>query len=157
MRNKAFKFSPFWFRILMNFYPPYFFGRVKIQYVSKDFQEIKVRIRASIFNKNLSGTMFGGTLFSAADPFYPLMYWQNFAHQYNQKVSVWLKSAEIQYKRPATGSIYLHFKITQEDILEAKKALDEVGKFNKLHEVLLLNEKQELCARVNLVSYVGLS
>lgn len=140
----------------MNFYPPYFFGRVRIQYVSEDFQEIRVRIKASIFNKNLSGTMFGGTLFSAADPFYPLMYWQNFAHQFNQKVSVWLKSAEIHYKQPATGNIYLHFKISQEDVLEAKEALEAYGKFNKSHEVLLLNSKQELCAKVNLVSYVGL-
>lgn len=155
--KKAFKISAFLFKWSMRLYPPFFFMRIKVKEVSKDFKYIKVEIAKSIFNKNLSGTMFGGTLFAASDPFFALMYWQNFAHQYNMKVRVWLKSAEIKYKKPAIGKIYIDFKLTQEDVEQAKKDLAEFGKHNKTHQVELKNKKNEVCAVVDLVTYVGKS
>ena len=148
--------SPFLFKLMMGLYPPFFFGRVRVKEVSADFMHIKVCVKRSILNNNLSGTMFGGTLFSSADPFYALMYWQVFAHRYNRKVKVCLKSAEIKYKRPAIGNIYLHFDLSEEHILQAKEDLDTKGKHNQSHEVLLKNEKGEVCAVVNAVTYVGL-
>ncbi len=142
---------------MMNLYPPFLFGRVRIKHVSTDFQTIKVKIKKSLLNKNLSGTLFGGTMFSAADPFYALMYWQNFAHQYNMKVRVWLKSAEIKYKKPADEDMFLTFNITQNDVEEAKLALADIGKHNKEHHVELKNKEGEICATVRLVTYVGLA
>ena len=141
---------------MMSLYPPFLFARVRLEEVSPDFMFVKVRVKRSFLNNNLSGTMFGGTLFSAADPFYALMYWQVFAHRYDQKVKVWLKSAEIKYKRPAIGNIYLEFKLSEEDILVAKADLDTKGKHNQTHEVLLKNSKGEVCAVVHSVTYVGL-
>jgi acyl-coenzyme A thioesterase PaaI-like protein len=147
---------PSWiFKLMMNLYPPFLFGRVRIQKVSKDYKNVEVCIKKSLLNKNLSGTLFGGTLFSAADPFYALMYWQNFAHQFNWKVRVWLKSAEIKYKKPAVGNMYLQFILSQEAIEAAKADLEIQGKHNQNHEVLIKNKAGEVCAVVNLVTYVG--
>lgn len=95
-------------------------------------------------------------MFSAADPFYALMYWQNFAHQYKQKVRVWLKAADIKYKRPANKDMYLDFKLTQADIEQAKHALETLGKFNKEHEVELRDKQGNVYASVRLIVYVGL-
>ena len=147
---KGNKVSPFIFKWMMNFYPPFLFGRVRVKSVSADFKQVKVKINKSIFNKNLSGTLFGGTMF------YALMYWQNFAHQYDMKVRVWLKSAEIKYKKPADEDMFLDFKITQEDIEEAMDSLQKRGKHNKEHHVELKNKKGEVCATVSLVTYVGM-
>lgn len=141
---------------MMNFYPPFLFGRVRVKKVAKDFKFVQVRVKKSLLNKNLSGSMFGGTMFSAADPFYALMYWQNFAHQYDQKVRVWLKSAEIKYKRPAIKDMYLDFSISQEDVLEVKKGLEKHGKHNKEHLVFLKDKLGNTYAEVKLVVYVGL-
>lgn len=142
---------------MMGLYPPFLFGRVRVKEVSDDFMYIKVCAKRSLLNNNLSGTMFGGTLFSAADPFFALMYWQVFAHRYDRKVKVWLKSAEIKYKKPAIGNITLEFRLTEEDILKAKQDLENKGKHNQTHEVFLKNVKGEVCAVVNAVTYVGLS
>lgn len=150
------KVSPFIFKLMMNLYPPFLFGRVSVREVSSDFKYLRVRVKKSLLNKNLSGTLFGGTMFSAADPFYALMYWQCFAHQFDMKVRVWLKSAEIQYRKPADEDMFLDFSITQEDLKEAKIQLEERGKHNKEHEVLLKNRKGEICAVVRLVTYVGM-
>lgn len=142
--------------MMMNFYPPFLFGRVRVKYVSDDFKQVKVRVKSSLLNTNLSRTMFGGTMFSAADPFYALMYWQNFAHQYQQKVRVWLKSAEIKYKKPAVGDMYLDFKISQEDVERVKLGLETKGKHNETHVVHLTDDQGDVCATVELVTYIGL-
>ena len=150
------KVSPFVFKWMMNLYPPFLFGRIRVKYVSDDFQHIQVIVRKSLFNKNLSRSVFGGTMFAAADPFYALMYWQNFAHQFKQKVKVWLKSAEIQYRKPAMTDLTLDFRITQADVEEAKQAIESKGKYTKIHEVELIDKEGKVSALVKLEPYVGL-
>lgn len=148
--------SPFWFKVAMNLYPPYLFSRTKLLYVSEDFKQMKIKIKKSLLNRNLSGTIFGGTMFSASDPFFALMYWQNFAKQYDMNVQVWLKSAKIKYIKPATKDIYIDFELKQEEIEAAKKDIAEKGKHNKEHIVELKNKQGELYAIVNINTYVGL-
>ena len=144
------------FKFFMNLYPPLLANRVKIKYVSKDFKELKLVVKKSLFNKNLAGTIFGGTIFSAADPFHAVMYWQIFAHEYNMNVRVWLKSADISYKRPSETNLYYHFKITDADIAKAKNALDERGRYFVTHTIDAKNKVGEICATINLTTYIGL-
>ena len=140
----------------MNLYPPLLANRVRIKYVSKDFKELKLVVKKSIFNRNLAGTIFGGTIFSAADPFHAVMYWQIFAHQYNMNVRVWLKAADISYKRPSESNLYYHFIISDEDVAKAKKALDERGRYFVTHTINATNKQDEICAVINLTTYIGL-
>ena len=70
--------------------------------------EVKVRIRHSIINKNFHRTIFGGTIFSAIDPYFPIMYWQIFSHK-KLPIEVWIKKAEISYKNPAETDLHLIF------------------------------------------------
>lgn len=149
------KISPRNAKILLNLYPPFIFNRIKIQSISKDFTEVKVKIKKSIWNKNMAGTIFGGTLFSAADPFIAVMYWQIFSIRFNKKIIVWLKSAEIVYKKPADTDMFLYFKIDEEEILLAKKDLEEKGKHVSEYFVDLKNKQDEVCAIVKLNSYLG--
>ena len=140
---------------LLRFYPPFFFGRIVVQNVSKDFTEVSVSVKKSLLNLNIAKTIFGGTMFSAADPFIAIMFWQIFKTRFNQNIIVWLKSAEIIYKKPASTKLSLQFKITEKEIQEAKRVLDEKGKFVAEHQVELKNTKGEVCAIVNLKSYLG--
>lgn len=150
------KLSPSKFKFGMNLYPAFVFGRIRIKEVSKDFQKIKVIIKKSLLNINGSGTMFGGTLFAAADPFYALMYWQIFGNRFNKDVQVWTKSASIQFKKPVVGKVFLEFNISDLDIEEAKLAVEQEGRFNKKHIVEIKNTEGELCAFVELVTYIGI-
>lgn len=140
---------------ILNFYPPFIFNRIRIQSISEDFTDVKVKIKKSIWNKNLAGTIFGGTLFSAADPFIAVMYWQIFSIRFDKKIIVWLKSAEIQYKIPSNSDMTLHFKIEEEEIQLAKKDLEEIGKHVSTYKVDIINTHGEICAVVKLNSYLG--
>jgi hypothetical protein len=81
------------------------------------------------------------------------MYYHIFANK-NRKLIIWLKSAEIQYLRPADSSLKLHFKITEEDILLAEKTLDEKSKFEIWHTVEAINKKGIVCARAKMQVYL---
>lgn len=152
MRKKITPTNAKW---LLKFYPPFFFNRITILAVSDDFTEVNVKVKKSLMNMNMAKTIFGGTMFSAADPFIAIMFWQIFAIRFNQEIIVWLKSAEIIYKKPATTSLFLNFKIYEEEILEAKNVLETKGKFVAEHQVELKNTKGEVCAIVKLKSYLG--
>lgn len=152
MRKKITPTNAKW---LLKFYPPFFFNRISILDVSPDFTAVNVKVKKSLMNMNMAKTIFGGTMFSAADPFIAIMFWQIFAIRYNQNIVVWLKSAEIIYKKPATTHLFINFKISEAEILNAKEVIETKGKFVAEHQVELKNTKGEVCAIVNLKSYLG--
>ena len=106
-------------QFVLNIFPPLLFNRIVLKEISDDFMQMRVVIRRALFNINCHKTIFGGTIFSACDPYFPTMYYHIFAKK-NRKLIIWLKSAEIQYLRPADTSLKLHFIITKDDILLAE-------------------------------------
>ena len=140
-------------QFVLNIFPPLLFNRIVLKEISDDFMQMRVVIRRALFNINFHKTIFGGTIFSACDPYFPTMYYHIFAKK-NRKLIIWLKSAEIQYLRPADTSLKLHFIITKEDIALAEKALDEIGKFEIWHTVEAINKKGIVCARAKILVYL---
>lgn len=137
----------------MNLYPPLLINRIVIKRISKDYREVDVVIKKSLLNRNLQGTIFGGTIFSAADPFYALMYWQNF-NLSGIKCEAWLKSAEIDYLKPGKTSLLAQFRLSEEDIREAGEAIQNNHKFEKWHEVNLIDRSGEVVAKVKTLVYL---
>ena len=58
---------------LMNFWLPFFFNRIKIVYVSNDFKKVDVLLKHTFWNRNPNKSLWGGAIFSAVDPFYPII------------------------------------------------------------------------------------
>ena len=137
----------------MNIFPPLFFNRIILKHVSEDYTFMKVKIRRSILNMNFHRSIFGGTIFSAFDPYFPTMYYNIFA-QKNRKLEIWMKSANMKYKRPATTHLFLEFKIKKEDIELAEKELNEKGKHEKWHKVEAINKKGTVCAEAEMLVYL---
>ena len=140
-------------QFVLNIFPPLLFNRIVLKEISDDFMQMRVVIRRALFNINFHKTIFGGTIFSACDPYFPTMYYHIFAKK-NRKLIIWLKSAEIQYLRPADTSLKLHFIITKEDILLAEKTLDEKGKFEIWHDVEAVSKKGIVCAKAKMLVYL---
>lgn len=142
--------SSFTGKLIMNLYPPLLFNRVITKRISVDFKEVDVVIKKSWLNKNLQGSIFGGTLFSAADPFYAMMYWNIFAHR-KVKMEAWVRYVEGNYIKPSSSNMNLQFRISDEDILEAEQCVEKEGKFKKMHTVELKDEKNEVCVVFNIL------
>ena len=140
-------------QFVLNIFPPLLFNRIVLKEISDDFMQMRVVIRRALFNINFHKTIFGGTIFSACDPYFPTMYYHIFAKK-NRKLIIWLKSAEIQYLRPADTSLKLHFIITKEDVLLAEKTLDEKGKFEIWHDVEAISKKGIVCAKAKMLVYL---
>ena len=143
----------FLLKTVLNLFPPLLFNRIVLKEVSDDFLEMRVVLRRALFNMNFHKTIFGGSIFSACDPYFPTMYYHIFENK-GRKLIVWLKSAEIQYLKPADSSLKLHFNITEEDILLAEKTLDEKSKFEIWHTVEAINKKGIVCARAKMQVYL---
>ena len=135
----------------MRLYPPLFFQRIWVQKFHPGFTGVDVKINKSFFNKNYNDSIFGGTIFAGADPFYALLFDQVMQRR-GFKVRVWLKSAQIQYLKPGKTNLYFKINITEQDIAEAEETLNTVGKFVKSFPIEMYNKEGELC--VSLVNEV---
>jgi acyl-coenzyme A thioesterase PaaI-like protein len=134
-------------KFLMNLYPPMLVNRISVKRISADYKMVEVHVKKSILNRNIQKTIFGGTIFSAADPFHALMYWQIFRKK-GVLCDVWLKRAEIQYLKPANSDLRLLFEITDDHIEQVNLQFKEKGKAEIVHETAILNNKKEIVAFV---------
>ncbi len=138
---------------LLRLFPPLFFNRVWVKKFGKDFRNCEITVYKSLLNRNLNGTIFGGTIFSSADPIYAVMYWQIFARE-NIKVQTWLKSAKIDYLKPGNTNLYLSFYLSEQEVDEAFEAIRTVGKFVKTHRIEIKNKHGEICVIAHTEVYI---
>ena len=96
--------SPRKLRWYLNGYPPLFWHRAKLLEVDPDMRWAKVRLKRSLWNRNLNGSAFGGAIYTAADPWFPILYWQALARE-GIAVQGWLKAATVDYKKPARSHL----------------------------------------------------
>lgn len=130
----------------MCLYPPLFFQRIWVTKFHPNFRGVDVKISNSFLNRNYNGSIFGGTIYAATDPFFALLFDQLLQRR-GFKVRVWLKSGSIQYLKPGSTSLYFTIIITDEMIAEAESTIKENGKFIKTYPIELYNKKGELCAK----------
>src|SRR4051812_27308465 len=89
---------------ILRFYPPLFFQRIWVVNIERDFTGLQIKISKSILNRNYNRSIFGGTIFSAADVCYPVLFHQLLSHK-GYKVAVWSRSAQINFLKKSTGKI----------------------------------------------------
>ena len=132
---------------------PFFFQRVWVKKFEKNFRGVEVKIAKSIINGNYNKSIFGGTIFSATDPFYAVLFDQVLQRK-GYKIRVWLKSASINYLKPGRTNLYFKVNLSDADIAEAEEALLKVGKFVKSFPMEITHKNAELCATVQNEVYI---
>lgn len=128
-------------------YPPLLFQRIWVKKFHRGFRGVDVKINKSIFNRNYNGSIFGGTIYAATDPFYAILFDQLLQRE-GFKVRVWLKSASIQYLKPGRSDLFFTIKITDDMLNEAITSLNNTGKFIRAYPMELSNAAGECCAKV---------
>lgn len=138
---------------MMRLFPPLLFNRIRLLSLSRDLMHCRVRIAHSVLNRNLQGSVFGGTLFSAFDPFLPVLMWQIFARK-GLKLEAWLKKAEIDYLKPSSTKMHIDFRLTDLDIEEAEHSLAQKGKFEKWLPAEAVDQNGIVCVQARLLVYL---
>jgi len=131
----------------MRFYPPLFFQRIWVIKFDKGFTGVHVKIFKSFLNVNYNRTIFGGTIFSASDPFFALLFDQILQRR-GLKCRVWLRSAEIRYLKPGATNLYFTISLSEQQIKEAETILVTEGKFVKAYPMNIFSSEGLLCATV---------
>ena len=82
-----------------------------------------MRLRRNMWTYNYVGTIFGGSMFSASDPFYMLMLF----HSLGKKYVIWDKSASIRFKKPGKTTLYAHFEVDEKTLADIKEKVAYSG------------------------------
>lgn len=131
----------------MRLYPPLFFQRIWVKNFLKDFKGVEVKISRSILNSNYNHSIFGGTIFSASDPFYVLLFDQLLQRR-GFKIRVWLKSSEIKYLKPGRSNLYFKIILTEAEIKDAEHALNTIGKYVKAFPIEIYDKHGQHCVSI---------
>ena len=137
---------------LMRFYPPLLINRIWVITISDDFTHARVKIAKSFLNSNFNRSIFGGTIYSAGDPFFALLVWGIF-NKKNYKVKVWLKSATIKFLKPAHTDLFVEFRITPDEVNKAEEDLLENGKYIQSFSIDVKDVNGIVCAQMNTEVY----
>jgi acyl-coenzyme A thioesterase PaaI-like protein len=139
-----------WLLYLYNFWPPFFGAGIKIEYVSPDFRDVRVRLKKRPWTTNIVGIQYGGSIFSMTDPFYMTMLMMNLGDGYR----VLDKSAHISYLKPGKTELVAEYKLTQAQIDDIKKQVDTLGKFEWTVKVSVQDPNGEKIAEVEKVIWI---
>jgi acyl-coenzyme A thioesterase PaaI-like protein len=139
---------------LMRLYPPLLLQRIWVLRFDKGFTGVSVKVSKSLLNKNHNGSIFGGTIFAAADPFYPVLFHQILNSDGKRRLAVWSKSAKIDFLKPALSNLFFEIKISDANIAEAKETLLITGKYEKVFPIEIYNKAGEVCASLMAEVYI---
>lgn len=104
------------FRLFFNFFPVYRRTGARVTFISEDTSEIHIKLKLKWTTRNYVGTVFGGSIYAAADPIYMLQLIQLLGDDY----VVWDKAASVKFIKPVRNTIYSRFVITEEILHEVK-------------------------------------
>lgn len=129
----------------MRLYPPLLLQRIWVQKIHKDFKGADIKINRSLFTLNFGKAIFGGTIYSGTDPFYAMLFGQILRNK-NYHITIWLKSASVQFLKPARTDLFYKIHITEEMIKEAETELNNKGVFVKTYAIEVYSKNKELTA-----------
>ncbi len=139
------------FRSLMNLYPMYFGTGGKILFWSGDSREVHLRLRRTIWTYNYVGTIFGGAMFSASDPFYMLMLLQILGNEF----VVWDKSASIRFRKPGRATLYMRYLLTNDDLARIRADVAANGQTERTYTLQWVDVDGIVYAEIERLCYIA--
>ena len=140
---------------MLNWWLPFIFNRIKITFISDDFLHITVKLKHTIWNRNPNKSLWGGSMFSAADPFFPIMLKQRIL-QNGYKTDFFTKATKVEYLKEAKTSLIFDFKITENELDEAMSKLVNEQRYESWFTVFGVDELENKCVKANVQVYLRL-
>ncbi len=138
------------FRMGMNFFPCYRGTGGRVTFIAADFRRIRIRLPLSWRTRNIVGTIFGGSIYAATDPFYMLMLRMRLGKSY----VIWDKAASVQFLRPGRSTLYAEFTLPPGEEAEIRLLLTKQPSVDRTYTVELCDENGVVHAIVQKVVYI---
>ncbi len=133
-----------------NLFPAYVGTGARITHIRADWRHVRVRLPLSWRTRNYVGTIFGGSMYGAVDPLYMIMLMKTLGDGYR----VWVKSAEVRYRRPGRDTLHASFTLTDELLEELRAALARGEPVERVFTVELVDADGEVHATVDQVLHL---
>jgi len=139
------------FRWKFNVFPAYRGSGGRVIYISDDFREVRVKIPLSWRTRNYVGTIYGGSMYSAIDPIYMLMLIRILGPDY----IVWDKAAKIRFRKPGKETLFVNFRLSDEEIGEIKRIAETARSVDRIYNLELKNVGGVVHAEIEKTLYIA--
>lgn len=139
------------FRWAFNFWPCYRGTGARVTYIAADWREARIRLPLSLRTRNYVGTIFGGSLYAAVDPFYMLM----LIHCLGPDYIVWDKAASIRFRRPGRTTLTATFRLDEAELQEIRDLLQDLPKVDRTYTIELVDKEGVVHAVVEKVVHIA--
>ena len=140
------------FRLGMNCYPMYWGTGGRIRYIAADWREVRLTLGLNPFTYNYVGTIFGGSMFAASDPFLMVMLYRVLGEE---RYVVWDKAARIRFRRPGRGRLAMTLRLDDELIARVRDTVARDRKWSDWLTVRWLDRDGEVVAELERELYVA--
>ena len=138
---------------MLNLWFPFLVNRIKIISVSNDFHEIIVQLKHSFLNRNPNKSIWGGSITSALDPFYPIMIKQIML-QKGLKTDFFTKAIHVEFLKQVHTNLIFEFKINADEIEKIHDILEKYGKYNDWHSINGKDLNGDTCVKGKIETYL---
>lgn len=137
-------------RLAFNLYPTIWGTGGRVTYIAADWREMRVEIPLRLRTRNYVGTIFGGSMYAAVDPWYMIMLIRTLGPGY----VVWDKAASIRFLKPGRSTLTARFALDQGELEAIRSALASERSVDRVYAVDLVDRQGVVCARVEKTLYV---
>lgn len=149
MKGESFK--TWLFRQGLNWYPMYWCTQGQVLFLKHNWQHAIIRLRLGFWTKNYVGTIFGGSMFSALDPFHMVLLLKCLGKDY----IVWDKAANIQFKRPGRGILTAEILYEDQELSSIRQELIKNGRHEFVKSTDWVDQQGQVIATLQKTIYVA--
>lgn len=125
-----------------NWFPAYRGTGGRVECIDGSWTEVRIRLPLSWRTRNYVGTIYGGSLYGAIDPFYMIMLIKLLGREYE----VWDKAATIRFRRPGRTTLHATFRIEAEVLERIRTDVERDGRSEPHFTIDLVDEAGEVHA-----------
>jgi hypothetical protein len=140
-------------RRMLNLWFPFLVNRIQIISITEDFHEMQVRLKHSFWNRNPNKSVWGGSITSALDPFFPIMLKQILLKR-GIITDFYSKAVNVQFIKMVKSNVMFQFSISKEEVAATEKELKENGKYADWHSVDGIDSEGEICVKGRVQVYL---
>ncbi|MBA4135899.1 MAG: DUF4442 domain-containing protein [Opitutus sp.] len=133
-----------------NRYPAYRQSGARVVRISEDFREITVKLPLNRLTRNLHGTLYGGAMYAAVDPLHAVIVAAHLGPDFH----VWMKSAQIDFKRPGRGDLFATARVSDHELDEIRAALTRDAKLDRVFKLNLATADGEVSAHFSFTVHI---
>ncbi len=137
-------------RFFFNWFPAFRGTGGRVTHVAPDFREIRVSLPLNWRTRNYVGTIFGGSLYAAVDPFYMIMLIQTLGPEY----VVWDRAAKIRFLRPGRARLFARFLLPVEETDAIRVLLETGSSIDRVYGIDLADAAGTVHATVEKTIYI---